>query len=749
MRKLMWFAIGFTGACAAGTYFASGFWLLLLALLVLVGTAALCAIGSRWSKTAVLVLIGLLIGLLCLYGYDSVYLSKTRALDGQTLELNIQVSDYSYTTDFGIAADGTTELDGRSYRLRVHLDESAAVAPGDTVKGSFQLRYTGAGGEQAPTYHQGKGIFLLAYSTESPVVTRCEEIPLRYFPAVLRRQITEVLNRVFPQDAMAFARALLLGDSSLLSYQEDTAFQVSGIRHVIAVSGLHVSILFSLVYTLVGKRRGLTALVGIPVLLLFAGVAGFTPSINRACIMQGLMILAVLFNREYDPPTALSFAVLGMLAVNPLTVTSVSFQLSAGCMVGIFLFSGRISGYLLNEKRFGPAKGKSLRARLTRWIVGSVSVTLSAMITTVPLCAWYFDAVSLVGVLTNLLTLWVVSFVFYGIIAACLLGTVWLPVGQAVAWCVAWPIRYVLLVAKALAAFPLAAVYTGSVYIVAWIIFCYVLLVAFLYSKQKHPVVFACCLAVTLGLCVAASWAEPLFDDYRMTVLDVGQGQSILLQYRGQHYLVDCGGDTDEAAADAVAEQLLSQFVNRLNGVILTHYDRDHAGGLSLLLTRIGADRLYLPDVPDSSGIRGELEEQYGDRIVWVQPASVVCFETMKLTLFAAEAGNTDNESGLCVLFQPEKCDILITGDRNISGEKALIAQTELPELEILAVGHHGAKNAAGFELLKQTSPAVAVISVGQPNAYGHPSQDVLDRLALFGCVIYRTDRDGTIIFRG
>ena len=749
MRILMWLAIGFAAACAAGIYLASGFWLLLLALFVLLGAAALWIIGSRWRKTAGLVLIGLLAGLLWLYGYDSLYLSKARSLDEQTLELYVQVSYYSYSTDYGIAADGKTELDGTAYRVRIYLDGSTALAPGDQVRGSFQLRYTGVGGAQEPTYHQGKGIFLLAYSTEPPAVTNCPEVPLRYFPAVLRRQITEVLDNIFPADTLAFARALLLGDSSLLSYQEDTAFQVSGIRHVIAVSGLHVSILFSMVYLLAGKRRGLTALLGIPVLLLFAGVAGFTPSINRACIMQGLMILAMLFEREYDPPTALSFAVVAMLAVNPLTITSVSFQLSAGCMVGIFLFSGKISGYLLEEKRLGPAKGKGLRARLTRWLAGSVSVTLSAMTTTVPLCAWYFKAVSLIGILTNLLTLWVISFIFYGIIAACLLGAIWLPGGRVIAWCVAWPVRYVLLTAKTLAAFPLAAVYTCSVYIVAWLLFCYVLLAVFLCSKKKSPLLFVCCLAVTLGISVAASWAEPLLDDYRVTVLDVGQGQSILLQYHGQHYLVDCGGDSDEATADTVAELLLSQCVTRLDGVILTHYDRDHAGGLPLLLSRIGADRLYLPDAADSGGVREELEKQYADTIIWIQPASAVRCESMRLTLYAAEAGNTDNESSLCVLFQPENCDILITGDREISGEKELMTQVQLPELEILVVGHHGSKNAAGLELLKQTSPAVAVISVGQRNTYGHPSQDVLDRLALFECIIYRTDRDGTIIFRG
>ena len=748
MRKLMWFTIGFAGACAIGVYLVSGTWLLLLALFALMSAIALWFIKSNRGKAAFGVLLGCAVGFLWLFGFDGLYLSGARSLDGQTLPLSVQVQDYSRESDYGVSVEGSTVLDGRTYQICLYLPQMDALVPGDQIVGSFRIRYTGGGTEQEATYHRGNGVFLLAYNTDAPVITACQEVPLHCFAAVLRKNITAILDTVFPADTVAFARALLLGDSGLLTYQQDTAFKVSGIRHVIAVSGLHVSILFSLVYVLAGKRRGLTALIGIPVLVLFAAVAGFTPSINRACIMQALMIGAMLFNREYDPPTALSVAALAMLAINPLTITSVSFQLSVGCMIGIFLFSEKISRYLLDEKRLGPAKGKGMRARLIRWAVGSVSVTLSAMTTTVPLCALYFGMVSIVGILTNLLTLWVVSFVFYGIMAACIAGALWLPAGTAIAWFIAWPIRYVLTVAGVLSSFPLAAVYTCSIYIVAWLIFCYILLAVFLYCK-KQPMIFGICLALTLCVSVLASWAEPKLDHYRMTVLDVGQGQCILLQYGGKNFLVDCGGDTDEKAADAAAELLLSQCVTRLDGIILTHYDRDHAAGTALLLSRIPAQKLYLPDIPDTGTVRAELERQYAQSIEWIQAASVSKLENIPITLCAAEKENTENESSLCVLFQPEKCDILITGDRNMAGEKALMEQVQLPEVEVLVVGHHGAKTAAGLELLHQTRPAWAVISVGQHNSYIHPSAEVLYRLSLFGSAVYRTDRDGTIIFRG
>ena len=748
MRKLMWFTIGFAAACAIGVYLLSGIWLFLLALCCLIGAAGLFFVKTDTAKIAALILAGGVAAFVWLFGYDWLYLSYARSMDSKTIETTITATDFSFDTDYGISGDGQLALDGKTYRVRYYLYSKDPVAPGDRITGEVRLRYT-AGGAKEPTHHSGEGIFFLAYFDDEASVTHGTQIPARYFAAVLRQKITALLNATFPEDTLAFARALLLGDSSLLTYEMDTAFSVSGIRHVIAVSGLHVSILFSLVYLLLGERRVLTPIIGIGVLAAFAAVAGFTPSVVRACIMQGIMLLALLFNKEYDPPTALAFAVLTMLTINPVAVTSVSLQLSAGCMAGIFLFTGRIHDYFLDEKRLGPAKGKTLKARLTRWIVGSVSVPLGAMSVTTPLCAVYFGSVSLVGILTNLVTLWVISFVFYGIMAACAAGAVWLPLGKGIAWLISWPVRFVTGTAALLSSFPLAAVYTCSIYIVLWLIGCYVLLAVFFFSKKKHPVLLACCMGAALCVCLAASWLEPQMDDYRMTVMDVGQGQCILLQKDDKYYLVDCGGDYGEDAADTAAQLLLSQGVSEIDGLILTHYDEDHAGGAEAFLSRIGVNQLYLPELEDVSGIRETLTKNYEDIITWIPADREVPVSEGKITLYSVSAGKSDNESSLCVLFQPENCDILITADRSGRGERALLAQTMLPDIEILVVGHHGAKSATSMELLAATRPEIAVISVGKNNNYGHPSQEVLDRLALFGCRVYRTDIQGTIIFRG
>ena len=236
----------------------------------------------------------------------------------------------------------------------------------------------------------------------------------------MRYGILRRLEALFPESTAPLAKALLLGDDFDLDYETDIAFKLSGIRHIIAVSGLHVAMLYSLLRVVSLNRRWLTALLGFPALYLFAAAAGFTPSVSRACMMVGLMMLAQLIEREYDPPTALAFAALVMLVKNPLVITSISFQMSFACVAGIQLFDAPISGWFI--AKLGAPKGKGLRAFVKRWFITSVSISLSAIILTTPISAYYFGTISLVGVLTNLLTLWAVSLSFYGIVVSLLVS---------------------------------------------------------------------------------------------------------------------------------------------------------------------------------------------------------------------------------------------------------------------------------------------------------------------------------------
>ena len=745
MRRLMWFTIGFGASAAVCTYGWITEGLVFPAYVFAALFVLLLAGRELWKPLRVpaVVCLGIACGLLWFQIYSSAYLARTFPLDGHVADVTARCTDYGEPTASGTVVDCVLYLDGVSYRTRLYLEGDVAAEPGDVLTGAFRFRTAAPTGEFDTNTWQGKGIFLIGYQEEDCELKKLAQTPNWTLPAMLRQSLLGLIDELFPEDTVAFAEALLLGDRRGLDYPTTTAFQVSGIMHIIAVSGLHVTILFTLIYNVCLRKRALVALIGVPVLVLFAAVGGLSPSIVRACIMQGLIILAMLFQRDYDGPTELAFACLVMLVVNPLVITSVSFQLSVGCMAGIFLFQKPLSGWL--SEKLGKPKRKLL-IRLCVWFSRSVSMTVSAMSLTIPLVAWYFGCVSLAGVVTNLLTLWVISFVFYGIMLSCAAGWFAPALGAWIAGVISWPIRYVLIAAKILARFPLAAVYTRSHWIVAWLVIAYLLLGLFLIIR-KRPQRFLGAAGAALCIALALSWGLPMLDDARMTVLNVGQGQSILLQSDGKTYLVDCGGSSDTRAADIAAHTLLSQGITRLDGLILTHFDRDHAGGAAFLLSRIGADAIFVPESEDSSGVLPLLEALAGGRVTRVSRDLKLAFGTTEISVFAPVIPDSGNESSLAVLFRRGNCDILITGDRSAFGERMLMKTAQLPDLEILVAGHHGSGRSTCEELLAATKPEILVISVGA-NTYGHPAQELLDRAENYGCTVYRTDIHGNLIFR-
>ena len=744
----MWFAIGFFAAVACCTYLISGSILLLLASLFSIISVILFFVPKDILKKAALVVLGLAVGFLYCWSFDRTVLEAVRELDGQNETLSIEATDYSFDTGYGSAVDGRVQIDGRKYKLRLYFDDMESIAPGDVITADVKLRYTPEGGSEDSTYHKGEGVFLLGYAGEDMEIEKAHQLPGKYFPAYLRKTIAQQIAKIFPKSTAAFAKALLLGDDSDLVFQDDYAFQKSGIRHIIAVSGLHVSILFAVLYFFIGRNGLLTLLIGVPVLFLFAAVAGFTPSVVRACLMQGLIILSIAVDKEYDPVTALSFAATVMLLINPLTVTSVSFQLSVGSMIGISVFSGRIRNYLQSEKRLGMPRGKSIKSRLKRWFIGSISVSIGALIFTMPLCAIHFGMVSMISIVTNLLTLWVVFYIFCGIMAGCILSALWMPLGIAVGWIVSVPIQYVLLVARLFSKIPFGVAYTDSPYTVLWIICTFLLILAFSLFKKRSAILLVISVCFLYGLSMLATWAEPRLDGFRLTVLDVGQGQCVLLQCKDEAYLIDCGGNDSKRTANIALNALGSQGITRLDGLILTHYDDDHAGGAVYLTQVFPVEQVYLPDSDPENEIRCLLEEQ-DLPIVWVRKNMDLSCGPGELSIYPIKNQSQGNESSMCILFQGENCDILITGDRNMDGESQLLEQADIPNLEVLVVGHHGASTSTGLELLYKTKPDIAVISVGEDNLYDHPHREVLERLERAGCLIRRTDREGNIMIRG
>lgn len=747
MRKLMWLTIGF----AAGIFVSLSVWMgfsqlpVFIFLSVFLIVFILISIRYRIYRLLFLVLIGIAFGALTLFLWKGFYWNQLYMLDSLTMHTTIEACDYSEPSTYGYQVLGKISYRGRNYKAVVYMDSDADIKPGDILDANFRFRTTIPFGQKDNEYYRSNGILLLASAKKDVQIIRKDKIPDRYFARVLSHHAKETMEKVFPADVLPFAKSLMLGDTTDLDYATDTALKVSGIRHVVAVSGLHVGILYAIIFVLVGHRRMLCFILGTPVMILFAACAGFSPSVTRACIVIILMMLAEALQMEYDPLTELSFAITVMLARNPFLIESVSFQLSVFSVLGIMLCSGKIRSYL-NEKMHCN-HGKDWKNRTLRWMNTSASVTIGAMVFTIPLTLHYFGSVCLVGIASNLLIIWMVGAIFTGVLLSTLCGFISLGVGTWIAYAAAVPIRMVLFAARQISRIPYACIYAQNPGTAIWVCFCYCAVIFFLLFRRKKMLLIYSCV-VTLLITVFAGAYGPWTDDFRLSVVDVGQGQSILLQSKGHTMVVDCGSTNLKIAADRTSQTLLSQSIFYVDGIIVTHMDSDHSGSVENLLTRIHAKTVYLPKL-EGDWRDDKLADSLNAEIVSIDTSMSIPLGDALVTIIKTPEVKTSNENSLGVLFESDECAILITGDRNRSGEKALIRTGLLKDVDVLVAGHHGSKNATSNELLDFVTPEILMISVGKDNSYGHPAQQVLDRGVEHGCLIQRTDESGTLLYRG
>lgn len=751
MRKLMWFTVGTAAGIAAGIWLFTGnlIWIIAAICLSLGLLLSFFARSAKWLRILGCVWLGCAAGLLWLFLCMQLRTVPAKAMDGRVEQQQITVTDSGSVWETGTSGQGELFFAGRKHEVFFYLTEAVELEPGDRVNGWFQLRYTGFDNENSIAYERSSGVMLTAYAQGHCTVFAGEYAFELFSAAGLRNKMKTLLYALFPEDTGAFAVALLLGDSSGLTVEADIALQNSGIRHIIAVSGLHVSMLFGVIHFLTGKRKWLSLVYGVPILFAFAAIAGFTPSVLRACIMQSVILVSYATMREYDGLTSLSISVLILLGIDPYMLASISFQLSTLCVLGIILFGDKMFQYLTALPKIRDIKPKSFLGRICRWVCMSISISVSAMLFTLPVTSYYFGIISTVSVLTNLLTLWAVNYIFCGVIVACVLGAIYVPLGSGVAFVISVLIRYVLWVAQMLSRLPYSSLGVQNTYILIWLIAAYVICIFHFLLKRKGFLLTAVCVVIPLCAALIFTGLGARTNHFQLTVLDVGQGQCLIFQSKDQCYVVDCGGDSGAKAANMAAHALKNQGINRIDGLILTHFDHDHGGGIRNLMTQIQVQRLYLPDAEPEAKLRLELEEFASSQIQWVRNTQYLSFGNAMLTLYPADYGKIRNESSMCILFQSGKYDILITGDKDQEEEKQLLRDVALPQIDILIVGHHGSASSTSMELLDAIRPSVAVISADGNYNYGHPSVQTLMKLEIYGCRVLRTDLHGNIIFRG
>lgn len=703
---------------------------------------------QKYFRRGLLILLPLAVSLAYFAGYDHLVRQPIEDRCGAASDFAATVCDWPQATERG--ARVTVELEGY-HRARAVLygeAELLAARPGDTVTGTAQWQSAAHFDSDDVTHFNARGVYALLYGREDVCLSAGDGDALRWLPQRAGKAFREKVAAIWDDPRVSgFLTAELTGDKSAMDDGDYLAMQETGLAHLFAVSGLHCAFLVTLLALLISRRQRLLCAVTIPLLLLYMVMVGMSPSVVRACIMQIFLLIAPLFRRGSDPLTSLAAALLVILLCNPFAAASVSLQLSFSATLGMVLLSPRLYKLLT-----GWYKGKCrpLRTALC-FVAANLSATLSAVVFTAPLTAWYFRIFVLVAPLSSLLAVPAAGWSFMAAFVTALLGFVWLPLASLLGW-ISWVlVRYILWIANGMMSWRYHAVYFTNPYLVYWLLFLYAAFIGCAATPDgKRKYLLASALSV-LTL-TAAIWVNR--QDYQYGVLtaltlDVGQGESVILTSGGETALVDCGSSNSyKDPGGLAADTLHSMGVRELSAVVVTHYHADHTNGLYEVLRRIPVQTIYLPDIEDEYGVRERLvslAEEKGAQVTYVTKETADTLGDTVLTIYPpVQSGGDLNELGLTALASAGDFDLLITGDMSGSTEKKLVETYALPDIEVLVVSHHGSRYSSNIRFLKAVMPEAAVISVGDNN-YGHPSEETLQRLLAVGADIWRTDQQGTI----
>ncbi|MBR3860780.1 MAG: DNA internalization-related competence protein ComEC/Rec2 [Oscillospiraceae bacterium] len=755
VRKLVWLGLGYALALLLCAYALPEGWMLPAGgVCLLLGGAALALRRIRWRTPLALALLAAALGFGWYWGYVALTVRPAEAYVGQTRTLRVLVTEYPERyPDY--ARVTVRSLDARFPRTRILVydyDEALGdLRPGDTAEMQLFLRSAGERYGQESDAYYAAGVFLRANLNAPTQADGRHPLSWLFLPKELAAAIQEQALLRFPPDVAGLMKALLTGDRQEYYQDEElsAAMQSAGFSHIVAVSGMHVGFLVSVVRLLTRRRRR-TAALGIPAVALFMAMIGFTPSVTRAGIMQILLLVAPLLQREEDAPSALAAAGLVLGLVNPMAIASLSLQFSFAAMAGLLLVTPGLYRRLCFDKHHKLRWTKRFWGRPLRGLCAAFSASLGALVFTAPLSALHYGSVPVYGLFTNLLCLWLMSAAFVLGFAVCLLGLLWPAGATAAGWVLAWLPRCVIWVVRRVARLPFALLYTEGNLAAWWLVFVYLvfLIPLAVRGKRFRPVIPACAALVSFCL-LSFCFRTELDGQLEVAALDVGQGQCIVALSGDATVMIDCGSaDYSVQAGDVAAAYLASRGRRRVDLLILSHFHGDHVNGVRRLLSHVEVARAVIPDAYQDNEYDAAILDAFarsGTELYRIAADRRFDLGTLEIQVFAPIGVGEVNEECLLVAGDYGDFEFLVPADVGAGVERMLCLFYDLGNMELLVAGHHGARTSSTEELLDAITPETVFISCGANNRYGHPAPETLARLAARHISVWRTDLDGTV----
>lgn len=573
--------------------------------------------------------------------------------------------------------------------------------------------------------------------------------------------------------------AIILGDKTDLDSDIKELYSVSGIAHILAISGLHISFIGMAIYRLLRRRfRFLfSAAVSIPVVLSFGIMSGFGISTIRAIIMFILKIIGEVLGRKYDAITAISLAGFVLLLQNPFVVCNSGFQMSFGAIIAIVLILPIVEEILNTDNK----------------IIKVLSANFTISLVMNPILAWNYYELPTFSFLLNIVVVPLMSVVIVSSIVGIFCSCIMFGFGKVVIFPGCGILELYTFLCNIINKSSVASIVVGQPKVTIIIVYYAILLVVLFGLKnirtkytraekerniikketglvlekkakkerrikgQNVKVRLACIVGFLLLNCLIYYIPN---QGFYITFINVGQGDGILIHGdNGTKVMVD-GGSTSEkqVAKNCIVPYLKAEGIGTIDYSIITHTDKDHISGILEILennnsNRIRIKNLVMPDINMKDDTYNELIEKAKLKkinVLYIKKGDTLSLGKTKIKCIYPETTTTasDKNDYCTVLSVKNKTSkILLTGDISKEIEEKIKDDIE-ENYTVLKVAHHGSNYSSSEKFLKKVNPKYSIISVGKNNSYGHPGNETMERLRKQGGVIYRTDEKGGITIR-
>jgi len=628
-------------------------------------------------------------------------------------------------------------------KIKAYINSKQKIEWGDFIEVEGEISEfepcRNPGGWNEAVYMKSRRIEYKFYGELSRVITSSDSASKLIF--LLRERLSNVYECLLAEKEAAIIKAMILGEKAGLGQEEKTLYQQGGILHILAISGLHISIIsFSLekLLKILKMKKIFKNLFIVSFLSIYCVLTGFGVSTIRAVIMISVILLGEVLLREHDFCSSLSFAALLILLWQPLFLWDAGFQLSFTAILGLIFISP-----LFKRLYFLP---KSIRNLL--------SASLGAGFATLPIVAYHFYYISTIAFLLNIIVVPLAIFlVAFGFLAG-LVGLFWIDGAAFIMGIVHYILSFYEYMLHLFLKIPYAYIITGR--FSPWqMIFYYLSLfipVGYIRLKRKNKLnkklwIYSFIFTTFVWLFL---FIKP--DSFHIVFLDVGQGDSIAIHTKSKKHVLIDGGEKD--SSKVLLPYLRYKGIECLDAVFLTHPDKDHLGGLVGLLKSIKIKKIYVT-VKDIGS-----DELYRDFIIQANHSGIPChllkqgdkINFDELVFYCLYPENNEiylengwNRASMTLKMVYKEQSFLFTGDIEKEEEEKMTHQYKPMDVDFLKVPHHGSKTSSTMEFIEWCNPEYAVISCGKNNRYGHPHEEVLKRYADKNVKVINTADSGAI----